>query len=114
MFAVAILNGSFARCAEVFQKIYAQRSRLGKTLTLTSSTPELVFPRVLVNLPIKYTTSMISLRVALVGGFLMAACAYAQNDKLDEAVQREIVRLNAVKPRPPLRPLNNVSMSYQL
>ena len=48
----------------------------------------------------------------------MAACAYAQDrgpiSKDEEALQREIVRLDAVKPRPPIRQLNNVSFTYQL
>jgi hypothetical protein len=61
---------------------------------------------------------MTSLRLALIAGFMTAACAYAQNggppSKDEEALQREIVRLDSVKPRPPIRPLNNVSFSYQL
>lgn len=32
----------------------------------------------------------------------------------EEAVQREIARLDSIKPRPSIRPLNNISFSYQL
>jgi hypothetical protein len=47
-------------------------------------------------------------------GALVLRAENGPNSKEEEAVQREIVRLDAIKPRPSLRPLNNVSLSYQL
>jgi hypothetical protein len=50
--------------------------------------------------------------------FAVAACAQAQDaspaDKDEQAVRREISRLDNVKPRPSVRPLNRVNLSYRL
>ncbi|MDB6058382.1 MAG: hypothetical protein JWO95_2226 [Verrucomicrobiales bacterium] len=61
---------------------------------------------------------MTSLRLVIVAGVLIAGFANAQENepfsKSEEAVQREIARLNAVKPLPPIRPLNSFSLYYEL
>lgn len=61
---------------------------------------------------------MISLRLVLVAGVLLAASTYAEDNgqvsKDEEAMRREIARLDQINPRPPVRPLNNFSFSYEL
>jgi hypothetical protein len=53
--------------------------------------------------------------VVLLAGIVCArADGGAPTSKDDEAVQREIARLDSVKPRASNRPLNNFSVSYQL
>jgi hypothetical protein len=47
-------------------------------------------------------------------GAVLSRAADGPLSQDEEAVQREIARLDSIKPRPSLRPLNNVSFSYQL
>src|SRR5262245_36064702 len=58
---------------------------------------------------------MTSMRLVLICGLLTTTCAYAEDgaspNKDNAAVQRKI---DAAKPCPPVRPLNNLSLSYEL